>query len=222
MDYPAPAWLPGGHLQTIYPARGIARAGGGLPARTLGRAGRRLRRCRFRRRPAGQADGGAVPRPRRLVRQPLRERHDGRSGRARLVRRGAAFPRLLGRSEPRAALLPLGRRRRDRLDPAPPARAHHGQAVRDRRLAGRQRAAALAGRIAAPGRTRRRRLRGVGAARPGARRRGAVVRLQPHLHPHVPAHAEAEMPGQAGGSFPACSTATPCSPRATCTRSTTW
>jgi hypothetical protein len=62
---------------------------------------------------------------------------------ARLGLRGAALPRLLGRAEPGAARLPLGRLRGDRLDPRPPARCARRAAARGGRLAGRQRAAAL-------------------------------------------------------------------------------
>ena len=97
--------------------------------------------------PAVGAAAGAVPRPRRLVAQPLRRGLRRLRRRARLGLRGAALPRLQRRAQPRAARLPLGRLRGDRLDPG----AHglrerergRGPDARGRRLAGRQRADAL-------------------------------------------------------------------------------
>ena len=86
---------------------------------------------------------GAVPRPRGLVAQPLRAGLRRHARGARLALRGAAFSRLLGRAEPGAARLPLGRLRRGRLDARAAARAARRAAVRGRRLARRQCAAAL-------------------------------------------------------------------------------
>ena len=88
-----------------------------LAARALGDARRRLHRRRLRRRPAAARRLRAVPRPRGLLGQPLR----ARDRRATRCARGwriaiAALPRLLGRAQPQAARLPLGRQRGDRLD----------------------------------------------------------------------------------------------------------
>ena len=80
----------------------------------------RLHRCRLRSTPPTRrrAAAGAVPRARRLVDEPLRAGLRAPRRRAGLELCGAAFPWLLGRAEPGAARLPLGRLRRDRLDPA--------------------------------------------------------------------------------------------------------
>ncbi len=96
------------------------RRAAGLPARALGHAGRRLHRRRLRRRGRRRrAAAGAVPRPGRLV-GAATTRWPSRTVRAALGwrYRGAALPRLLGRAEPGAARLPLGRLRGDRLDAA--------------------------------------------------------------------------------------------------------
>jgi hypothetical protein len=119
-----------------------------LPARTLAHAGRRFRRCRpsgRARRPTGRAPAaGAVPWPRRVVRQPLRPGLRLRGARKRLGYRGAALPRLLGRAEPRAARLPFGRlTRRSAGSWRACAPAPRAPDRRSRRVAGRQCAAAL-------------------------------------------------------------------------------
>jgi hypothetical protein len=100
-------------------ARGAAAA---LAARALGHPDADFIDVDFRPGRPARTDAGAVPRPGRLVGQPLRA--GLRPGRAAgLGACGAALPRLLGRAEPGAARLPLGRPRGDRLDPGPPARA---------------------------------------------------------------------------------------------------
>ena len=124
----APRWLPGGHLQTIWPALFSTPAPRPPPV---------YRRERWAA-PDGDfvdvdfadaADAGDAA--------PLLVLFHGLEGssqshyalafahRARALRLGlcgAALPRLLGRAEPGAARLPLGRLRGDRLDPAAPAR----------------------------------------------------------------------------------------------------
>ena len=126
----------------------------GCPAATCRRSGRRCSRAApdGRRRPTG-ASAGTRPTAtsststssmRRTPAAPLLVLFHGLEGssashyalafahraRARGWRyRGAAFPRLLGRAEPGAARLPLGRLRGDRLDAAAPARAQHGAAA---------------------------------------------------------------------------------------------
>ena len=128
MNYPAPRWLPGGHLQTIYPATSSP-SRRRLPARALGAPDGDFIDVDFVDGEPRQAVAGAVPRPGRLVRQPLRARADGARG-ARLALRGAAFSRLLGRAQPGAARLPLRRLRGGRLDPARAcARAHAGRSL---------------------------------------------------------------------------------------------
>ena len=193
-----PRWLPGGNLQTIWPALFAPALPTAplpaLPARALGHARRRLHRRRLRRRPATRGapllvlfhglEGSS--------REPLCRGLRGLRARARLALRGAALPRLLGRAQPRAARLPLGRLRRDRLDPRRAcARSMPGAAAGGRRLARRQCAAALGrgGRRRAPRSAVRRawpRSRApLDLAAGGARDR---PRLQPAgLHAHVPA-----------------------------------
>ena len=100
------------------------------------------RRCRRRRRAAA----GAVPRPRRLVVEPLRAGlRRRRARRARLALRGAALSRLLGRAQSarRAPTTRATSRRSAGLLERAAARAHRGPLARGRRLARRQRAAAL-------------------------------------------------------------------------------
>jgi hypothetical protein len=63
--YRAPAWLPGGHAQTIWPV--AAKRAARLPARTLGNARRRFHRRRLAggMPRSGRPAGGALPRARR-------------------------------------------------------------------------------------------------------------------------------------------------------------
>ena len=200
------AWLPGGNAQTIWPAlvrRRFTAPPPQLPARALDDARRRLRRRRLahgRRTPA-RAAAGAVPRPRRLVAKPLRAGLRAPGARARLALRGAALSRLLGRAQPRAARLPLGRLRRGRLDPRSAcARSTPGRIVAvgvslggNALLRWAEEAGDSAHAPCAPSRA-------VScAARPGRRRPRDRPRLQPPgLHAHVPAHDEAEGAAQAG------------------------
>ncbi len=97
--------------------------------------------------PARRAAAGAVPRPRRAHRAATMPRPLPTSRRrAGWGLRGAALPGLQRRAQPRAAGLPLGRLRGDRLDPRAPARGNQhggGPIARGRRLARRQCADAL-------------------------------------------------------------------------------
>ena len=161
--------------------------------------GRRRRRAAAR----------ALPRPRRLVGEPLRAGLRRRGAAARLALRGAALSRLLGRAQPRAARLPLGRLRGGRLDARRAcARCTRGPIVAvGVSLGGNAllRWAEEAGDERARARARGR--RGLGAARPRRRRPRDRPRLQPAgLHPHVPALDEAEGAAQARRSTRACST----------------
>jgi hypothetical protein len=146
----------------------------------------------------------------KAARQPLRRRPDACAAAARLGRRGAAFPRLLGRTEPPAARLPLGRLGRDRLDPAPPARRFPQRSLF---AAG----VSLGGNalLKWAGEQELRRRRDRAGPRRSARRStlpppvGPAARLQPGLCQALPAHAE----GPAGAKlerFPASSTRRAC------------
>ena len=193
--YRAPAWLPGGHLQTIYTSLIIR-----VPAVAYRRERLEL--------PDGDfldidwMDGqtgcprrGAVPRPGRQRRQPLRTQPHGPRPGAWLAWRGGAFPRLLGRGQPVAARLLRRRQRGHRTHPAPrqiAAPCSAGSCCR--RLARRQCAAEMAGRtgrVGAPaGRTRGRHL---GAARSHRGRPHARPWLQPPcLHRALPPHPESQ------------------------------
>ena len=125
MHYVAPRWLPGGNLQTIWPALFARRTAGPPPA--------------YRRERWDTPDGDFIDvdflrraEPAAGRREPLLVLFHGLEGSsashyaqafadcargARLGLRGAAFPRLQRRDQPRAARLPLGRLRGDRLDP---------------------------------------------------------------------------------------------------------
>jgi hypothetical protein len=168
-----------------------------------------------------RAAGGALPRPRGQ----FASHYAGalmRRWPARLERRGAAFPRLLGRAEPAAARLPLGRLRRDRLDPAPPARpvpaadalfaagiSLGGNALL--KWAGEQGAAATWCRPS-PASARR-------STSPPPR---ALQRLRSLVYAkHFLRHPEAPMRGAKLARFPASSTKRACARRATSTNSTT-
>ena len=117
-----------------------------LPTRALDDARRRLRRRRLAR--AGDARDapllvlfhGLEGSSSSHYARGLRRRGDA----ARLALRGAALSRLLGRDQPGAARLPLGRPRGGRLDARRAfARSHARADRRRRRLARRQCAAAL-------------------------------------------------------------------------------
>ena len=202
--YRAPRWLPGGHAADHLAGVVLPGAAAHQPAsaRTLDHAGWRLHRCRFQSTPpaATAPAAGAVPRPGRLVTQPLRPGLCAPRRAARLGLCGAALPRLLGRTEPGTARLPLGRLRGDRLDPGAPARARRRAAAGGRRLARWQRAAALGrGGRHQRGSDDRRGGSGLLADRPGRRRPCDRQWLQPpHLLTHVPAHDEAACAGQVG------------------------
>jgi predicted alpha/beta-fold hydrolase len=119
MNYAAPWWLPGGNLQTIWAALRSRRFLGPQPV---------FRRERWTTpdedfvdvdwlitamlpgegTPAQKPLLVVFPRPRGLLRQPLRRSTRRRRARARLGLRHSAFPRLLGRTQPRAARLPFG------------------------------------------------------------------------------------------------------------------
>jgi hypothetical protein len=139
LDYAAPRWLPGGNLQTIWAALYARRFDGPAPVYRRERwtapdgdfidvdfvdapgAGSAASSSATR-----GAAAGAVPRPRRLLAQPLR-----RGLRRLRAAHGMAFavPHFRGCSgelNPGAARLPLGRPRRDRLDPGAHARAARG------------------------------------------------------------------------------------------------
>ena len=118
-DFRAPRWLPGGNVQTIWPVFFSRRYDGAAPVFRRERwatpdgdfvdvdwLGERRRRAAAR----------AVPRPRGLVASHYAEAFAAEARRARLALRGAALSRLLGRAQPRAARLPLGRLRGGRLD----------------------------------------------------------------------------------------------------------
>ena len=175
-DFRAPRWLPGGHVQTIWPALFSRRFDGAAPV---------FRRERWAT-PDGdfvdvdwQGDDRAAP---LLV---LFHGLEGSSSShyaqafaaearaARLALRGAALSRLLGRDQPRAARLSLGRPRGSRLDAGALSRAARRADRRGRRLARRQRAAALRRGSRRRARAQRvaRHRRGLGAARPRRRRR---------------------------------------------------
>ena len=224
--YRAPWWLPGGNAQTIWAAvLARRRARAARAARALGHARRRLRRRRLR------VDGPeraplrrAVPRARRrLARVTTRERHHGRARAPRLARRDPALPRLQRRAQPAAARLPLGRRRRDRLDAASASARSPGRAaLRGRRLARRQRAAQVARR------TRRRRAARSCAPRPRCRRRSTCRRRAMRSSAasarvytrHLPAHAEARRSRRSARASPAVRRSRACARRARCASST--
>ena len=228
----APRWLPGGnaadHLAGAVLDAAPPTAAADLPARALGHARRRLHRRRFRRR------AGDRRAPRRCWccstaskarREPLRA--GLRALGARRAAGASAVPHFRGCSGELnlgAARLPLGRLRGDRLDPGAPARARTARPLFavGVSLGGN----ALLRWAEEAGDTRRRHGarggRGLLADRPGGRRPRHRPRLQPAgLHAHVPAHHEAEGAGASWRSTRACSTASGCSPRATCTSSTT-
>ena len=226
-DFRAPPWLPGGHAQTIWPVLFSRRFAGERPA---------FERERWSTpdgdfvdvdwlgRDAGRAPAGAVPRPRRLVGEPLRRGLRRRCARPRLALRGAALSRLLGRAQPGAARLPLGRLGGGRLAARPLSRA----APRDRSSRSASRSAATRC-CASPRRPATQRARAgagdrrdLGAARPRRRRHRDRPRLRPAgLHPHVPALDEAEGARASSPSTRACSTPSGCGGRATCATSTT-
>ena len=204
-QYRSPRWLPGGNAQTIWPALFGQRHHGPTIV---------FRRERWTTPDADfidadwlgedttRAAAGDVPRPRRLDAQPLRAGLRRLGAAPRLALRDAAFPRLLGRTEPRAARLPLGRLRGDRLDAGPGEAAPCRADRRRGRLAGRQRAAAL-GRGGGRHRLGHRQggRRDQLADRPRRRRPRHRPRLQPAgLHTHVPAQHEAARAGQAGAA----------------------
>ena len=228
-----PRWLPGGNLQTIWPAlfaRRVARRRAGVPARALDHARRRLHRCRFR----SMRAGAPAPQPLLVLfhglegssRSHYAEAFAAFARGARLALRRAALSRLQRRAQPGAARLPLGRLRGDRLDPAracaSAARAapHAG----GRRLARRQRAAALGRR----GRRRGRRARARGGRRSRApldlaaggaaigRGFNRLVYTRMFLRTH-----EAQGAGQAGAAPGPVRPRARCWRRATCTPSTT-
>ena len=172
MEYRAPRWLPGGHLQTIYPATMIAR-----PAVAM-------RRERWQTPDGDFIDidflDGEPGKPLVVLFHGLEGSSDSHYARELM-----ALSQALGWS----GAMPHFRGCSGEINLAP--RFYHsgdaeevgwimqrmktcagapgrGQAVRGRRVAGRQCAAALAGRIAARGRLRRCRRRGLGAAGPGA------------------------------------------------------
>ena len=194
-DFRAPRWLPGGHVQTIWPVLFSRRFDGAAPVFRRERWATPRRRFR-RRRLAGRgrrlAAARALSRPRGIVVEPLRTGLRRRGEAARLALRGAALSRLLGRDQPGAARLPLGRPRGSRLDAGalscPPRRADR----RRRRLARRQCLAALRrGSGRERGRARARGRRRLGAARPRRRRPRDRPRLRPPgLYAHVHAHDE--------------------------------
>ena len=225
--YRAPAWLPGGHLQTIWAARFARRHTGQAPSFVRERwttpdgdfidvdiqAGARRRTL-----------AGGLPRPRGLVRQPLHPglRLGGPRGGTPLRR--AALSRLLGRAEPGAAGLPLRRLRGDRLDPGAAARTQRGTAAGGGRIAGRQCAAAL-GR----GGRRQRCAQRLPRWPPSVRRstsRPAGTRSAHGFNRQVYTRLflrtdEAARAGQAGPVPGPVRPPSDCSPRATCTSSTT-
>ena len=172
---------------------------GRLPARALGNARWRLHRPGLARRPRRGAAGGAVPWPGGRLAQCLRPASDGRVAAAWLARRRAAFSRLFRRSEPLAARLSLRRQRRNRLHPAPTAATQPHAVVRRRRIAGRQRAAEMAGRTGRrSGGSAARGGGGFRTARPAGGGRRAGSRLYPHLYRPLSDHAETQGAGQAG------------------------
>ena len=112
--YRAPAWLPDGHSQTIYPALCLGGGATGLPARALGHAGWRRNHRGPPARPPGMPllwllhglEGGSDSHYARALM---------RAAQARLAWRGQPFSRLRRRGEHPAARLPRGRLRRSGL-----------------------------------------------------------------------------------------------------------
>jgi ketosteroid isomerase-like protein len=148
---PAPRWLPGGHLQTIYP-----------PSRSPSRPWLTGANADMRQ------DGdfvdvdfvdGQPGKPFVVLFHGLEgssDSHYARALMAAVAARGwsGAVPHFRGCSgeanRRRASIIPATPA--NRLDRAAPAGARHGPLLRGRRVAGRQCAAALAGRVAAAGR----------------------------------------------------------------------
>ena len=194
-----PWWLPGGNLQTIWPAlcgasqRSAPRRSTGAsagPRRTATssisdwlvspRPGRRRR-----------AAAGAVPRPRRLVAQPLRRSLRRRRARAR---HGASWCRTFAaaaaNSTRRRAPTTRATTRRSAGSCSGCASGHAGPLLAVGVSLGGNALMRWAGEMGgAAARTGRRGGRGVLAAGPGGRRPGHRPRLQPAgLHHDVPAH----------------------------------
>src|SRR3569623_249425 len=185
--YAAPRWLPGGHLQTTYPATCIAKP-----------------RAAYRRERWDTPDGdfidvdfvdGSPGQPFITLFHGLEGSSDSHYARALMAHVrdlgwSGAIPHFRGCSvmlhhEPRfyhssAAVLAFRRCRRYRLDTASAGSTHtparSGIALCGRRITGRQCLAALAGPIAASSRIHRCRMLRVSTARSGRRLRGAFAR----------------------------------------------
>ena len=225
-DFRAPRWLPGGHVQTIWPVvlqPPLRRRRAGLPARALGDARRRLRRRRL---------AGRRPPTRRC----------SSSSTASRARRRATTPQAFAAEAQRRGwrfAVPHFRGCSGEINLAPRA-YHSGDHEEVGWMLARFRAL-HAGPIVAVGvslggnallrfaeeagasarRTRARGRRGLGAARPRRRRPRDRPRLRPPgLHAHVPAHDEAQGAASSSASIPACSTRERCARRATCATST--